>query len=215
MKQKYFRKKGNDNWSFCTRDNTLLIKHSDTKIERHVKIKGNASPYNGDWVYWSTRMGEHPKVPASVAKLLKRQKGKCAHCGYYLKDEDVMETDHIIPKSKGGKDSYGNLQILHRHCHDKKTANDSSPGNKSSCNSAKPKPPVEPDTCGSGHLIRNSSVHYGKPKHQCKNCDHQFFANPTKTTVSNEIKQLFDRLLLERISLRGIARVAQVSWSCH
>ncbi len=68
-------------------------------------------------------------------------------------------------------------------------------------------------TCGSEHLIKNGSVHNGKPKHQCKSCGHQFVVNPTKTTVSQEIKQLIDRLLLERISLRGIAKVTQVSWS--
>ena len=37
--------------------------------------------------------------------------------------------------------------------------------------------------------------------------------NPTKTPVSLATKQLIDRLLLERISLRGIARATQVSWS--
>lgn len=67
--------------------------------------------------------------------------------------------------------------------------------------------------CGSRHLIKNGSVHNGKSKHQCKNCERQFVVNPTKTTVSSETKQLIDRLLLERISLRGIARVTQVSWS--
>lgn len=68
-------------------------------------------------------------------------------------------------------------------------------------------------TCGSRHLIKNGSVRNGKPKHQCKNCGRQFVVNPTKTTVSTQTKQLNDRLLLERISLRGIARVTQVSWS--
>jgi len=67
--------------------------------------------------------------------------------------------------------------------------------------------------CGSGHLIKNGSVHKDKPKHQCKSCGRQFVVNPTKTTVSEETKQFIDRLLLERISLRGIARVTQVSWS--
>ncbi|AKV67100.1 Mobile element protein [Microcystis panniformis FACHB-1757] len=37
--------------------------------------------------------------------------------------------------------------------------------------------------------------------------------NPTNKTVSDETKQLIDQLLLERISLRGIARVTGVSWS--
>ncbi len=68
-------------------------------------------------------------------------------------------------------------------------------------------------TCASKHLIKNGSVHNGKSKHQCKNCGRQFVVNPTKTTISTETKQLIDKLLLERISLRGIARVTQVSWS--
>ncbi len=41
----------------------------------------------------------------------------------------------------------------------------------------------------------------------------QFVINPTNKTVSDETKQLIDKLLLERISLRGIARVTGVSWS--
>ena len=68
-------------------------------------------------------------------------------------------------------------------------------------------------TCGSEQLIKNGSVHHGKPKYQCKTCGRQFVVNPTNLPVSQEIKQLLNRLLLERISLRGIARVAQVSWS--
>ncbi|HEY9875962.1 MAG TPA: HNH endonuclease signature motif containing protein, partial [Candidatus Obscuribacterales bacterium] len=68
------------------------------------------------------------------------QKGKCAHCGLYFTEESVLEVDHVIPKSKGGKNSYDNLKLLHRHCHDEKTTLDGSLGNKSGCNSAKPKP---------------------------------------------------------------------------
>ncbi|CCH91389.1 Genome sequencing data, contig C293 (fragment) [Microcystis aeruginosa PCC 9432] len=37
--------------------------------------------------------------------------------------------------------------------------------------------------------------------------------NPTNKTVSDETKQLIDKLLLERIFLGGIARVTGVSWS--
>jgi IS1 family transposase len=37
--------------------------------------------------------------------------------------------------------------------------------------------------------------------------------NPTNKTISPDTKQLIDRLLLERISLRGIARATGVSWS--
>ena len=69
---------------------------------------------------------------------------------------------------------------------------------------------VCPD-CGSTHVIKNGSIHNGKPKHQCKCCDRQFISKPSKIFISDETKQLIDRLLLERISLRGIARVTGVS----
>jgi RNA-directed DNA polymerase len=142
--KKYWQTIGGDNWVFATRQegkNPLrLLSHDATEIVRHVKVKGDASPYDGNLIYWSTRMGHNPEVPKNVATLLKRQKGICAHCGLYFTNESVMEVDHVIPKSKGGKNSYSNLQLLHRHCHDKKTATDGSSGNKSGCNSAKPKP---------------------------------------------------------------------------
>ena len=53
---------------------------------------------------------------------------------------DSQTSPDIIPKSKGEKDEYKNLQLLHRHCHDIKTANDGSYGSKSDCNSVEPKP---------------------------------------------------------------------------
>lgn len=79
-------------------------------------------------------------MPKRVTTLLKKQKGKCTHCELFFRESDVLEVDHKIPKSQGGKDIYDNFQLLHRHCHDKKTANDGSPGIKSGCNSAEPKP---------------------------------------------------------------------------
>ncbi len=57
---------------------------------------------------------------------MKKQKGKCNLCNQHFCPEDVVEVDHIIPKSKGGKDEWKNLQLLHRHCHDVKTRHDGS-----------------------------------------------------------------------------------------
>jgi RNA-directed DNA polymerase len=146
--RKYFHFINGDSWTFATRGDKnplVLYKHPDTEIKRYVKVRGNKSPYDGDWLYWCERMGKHPEIPIRVATLLKNQKGKCTFCGNYFKDGDSMEVDHITPRSKGGKSEYKNLQLLHRHCHDIKTASDGSLGNKSGCNSTKPKPPVEPE----------------------------------------------------------------------
>lgn len=87
-------------------------------------LKSDASPYDGNLIYWGIRMGRHPEVPARVALLLKKQSGKCLYCDSSFKVGDLMEVDHIEPLSKGGKNTYNNLQLLHRHCHDKKTAQD-------------------------------------------------------------------------------------------
>ncbi|MGI0483632.1 group II intron reverse transcriptase/maturase, partial [Geminocystis sp. CENA526] len=126
--RKYWHTHGLRTWMFSTRegDGIRLLNHSETEIKRHVKVKGEKSPFDGDWIYWTTRIGKHPEVSTRMATLLKRQKGKCNHCGLNFKSEDLLEIDHIIPKSKGGKDVYNNLQVLHRHCHDDKTAKDGS-----------------------------------------------------------------------------------------
>lgn len=126
---KYWHTIKNIKWTFSTnnsRTTFTMVRHTDTPIVRHVKVKENRSLYDGDLVYWSSRMGKHPEMPTQKSKLLKKQKGRCSHCGLYFKDGDIMETDHIIPKSQGGKNEMKNLQLLHRHCHDEKTTNDGS-----------------------------------------------------------------------------------------
>jgi RNA-directed DNA polymerase len=128
ISRKYWQTIGGDQWVFATRsedkDPQILRKHNATPIVRHIKVKGDVSPFNGDFIYWSTRMGKHPEAPHRVSKLLKWQKGKCALCELFFRYGDVMEIDHKIPRLQGGKDEYRNLQLLHRHCHDVKTALD-------------------------------------------------------------------------------------------
>ncbi|MEA5606467.1 group II intron reverse transcriptase/maturase [Nostoc sp. UHCC 0252] len=130
VSKKYWQTIGGNNWVFATRHegkNPMRLRsHAETPIVRFVKVKGEASPYDGNLIYWCTRMGKHPEMTKRMATLLKSQKGKCTHCGLYFREEDVLEIDHIIPKILGGKDEYKNLQILHKHCHDEKTTEDGS-----------------------------------------------------------------------------------------
>lgn len=129
ISRRYWHKHGNANWVFSTNasDEAIkLLKHSKTKIIRHTKVKQGSSPFDGNLTYWATRKGKSPSLPTKTAKLLKRQKGKCEYCGLIFREDDVMEVDHIIPKSKGGKNTYENFQLLHQHCHYEKTASDGS-----------------------------------------------------------------------------------------
>jgi RNA-directed DNA polymerase len=130
---KYWRTVNGNKWVFAyinpdNDESYILPKHAWTKIVRHTKVKGNVSPYNGDFIYWGTRTGKSKDIPSTLAKTLRKQKGKCAACGQTFTTEDRIELDHIIPTSKDGKRKLSNLQALHRHCHDKKTAIDGSLG---------------------------------------------------------------------------------------
>ncbi len=124
--RKYFSQGVYGKWTFQTKDGMYLINHSHTEIKRHTLVRPDASPYDGNWTYWSKRRGQYPETPTRVAKLLKKQKGKCTLCHKHFSPDDLVEVDQIIPKSLGGKDEYKNLQLLHRHCHDIKTKNDGS-----------------------------------------------------------------------------------------
>ena len=123
--KKYWKTMKNRHWVFST-DAEVLLRHSDysNPITRYTKVKADSSPFNGETVYWSKRLRTSPLLPLRVSKLLSFQKGKCSLCGTTFKDGDLMEVDHIIPSTDGGMDHYSNLQLLHGHCHDTKTAQD-------------------------------------------------------------------------------------------
>jgi insertion element IS1 protein InsB len=65
--------------------------------------------------------------------------------------------------------------------------------------------------CQGTRLVKNGTIHTGKPKWMCKDCRRQFVATPTQPRITDQTKQLIDKLLLERISLAGIVRVTGVS----
>ena len=125
--RKYWRQIANKKWVFATKGNSFkLLEHQEFagSSNKYVKVKGEKSPYDGDLVYWSSRMGRHPEMPQRKAFLLKQQKGLCPWCKLKFREEDILEIDHIQAFALGGKDEWQNLQLLHGHCHDSKTAND-------------------------------------------------------------------------------------------
>lgn len=100
-----------------------LYQHRSTPIRRHVKVQGRRSPYDGDWIYWSTRLGKHPEVPLRVTRLLKRQRGRCVACELFFKDGDVMQVVHTTSKQPDETGVRHYRHLLHRHCYQAKSAN--------------------------------------------------------------------------------------------
>lgn len=109
-------------WSFGTPNGVKLQSHYQ-KMERLNPV-GGRSPFDGDWAYWLMRGKQHPDLTPTKAKLYRKQFGRCAWCGLQFQSSDLLEVDHLIPRSQGGADAYYNRQLLHRHCHDEKTALD-------------------------------------------------------------------------------------------
>lgn len=126
---KYWHTKDLRNWVFSeTKDEVRceLKNNAHTSIKRHTKVRKDYSIFNGDLVYWSNRITKHPEIPELINKLIRKQKGACSKCGLLIIKRNLLELDHITPISLGGKYKINNLQILHKHCHDKKTATDGS-----------------------------------------------------------------------------------------
>lgn len=127
--KRYFERIDKYKWTFyhrSSKDNKALTlaRHAKVKILRHVKVKGDSSIYDNNLRYWSQRLKKIPTISTSTLKLLKKQKGKCALCLDEFRHEDVMGIDHIRPLFKGGKRIASNIQLVHKHCHHKKTNSD-------------------------------------------------------------------------------------------
>lgn len=100
----------------------FLIYPSWINSENYIKVKGNASPYDGNNLYWTNRLISYEHYSTRVKKLLKVQEGKCKICGIDFKNSDIIEVDHITPLIDSGKDKMNNLQAIHQECHQRKTS---------------------------------------------------------------------------------------------
>lgn len=65
--------------------------------------------------------------------------------------------------------------------------------------------------CTSARSVKNGRIHTGKQRYKCLQCGRQFVEQPALKVIGPATRELIDRLLLERISLAGIARAVQVS----
>ena len=60
-------------------DAVHLLAHSEVPITRHVKVQGNRSPYDGDWVYWIMQQEQHPNVGYKTGHVTQPQHEHCHH----------------------------------------------------------------------------------------------------------------------------------------
>ena len=125
LKDKYWHKVGKRNWIFGVKTNDevtyTLQYHSKIPIKRYAKVKGSASPFDGNLIYWAKRTGQNPLIPPIKSKLIQEQKGLCGICGKPFLPDAIIERDHIVPLALGGKNRRNNVHAVHNYCHREKT----------------------------------------------------------------------------------------------
>lgn len=113
---RYWQANPRRQWVFGTPNGPALNSHASVAIVRHVKVRGDASPYDGNWSYWAARRGHQPGVPTRLARLLKRQHGRCLACELVFTPHALIEIHHLDGDHSNNR--YNNLAAVHRHCHD-------------------------------------------------------------------------------------------------
>lgn len=114
---KYWHPEQGKGWKFSTKKGFSLLLHTNMSIIRHIKVKGKASPFNGEWNYWAIRRGTYLGVSGKITKLMKIQKGRCKECELFFTMEAIIEIHHLDGNRQNNK--LNNLAIAHRHCHDR------------------------------------------------------------------------------------------------
>ena len=130
VKNRYFKTRGTRNWVFAAieqqEDGTtrefILLKESDTPIQRHIKIQSQANPHDPRWEeYFETRWGQKmlssSRGRSKLYRVWRRQDGMCTTCQEPITKSAPWGVRHIVKQRDGGTDAASNLQMHHLNCH--------------------------------------------------------------------------------------------------
>ena len=130
IRRKYYRTFKGRAWTFSTNvtDRTgnrkllALVKLTSIPIQRHVKVKGTASPddpaLQDYWIHRQTRYGKtYWDKGSKYYKVAQSQTWRCPVCHDALFNGEALHTHHRLPLREGGRESEENLVHLHHTCH--------------------------------------------------------------------------------------------------
>ncbi len=90
-------------------------------IQRHIKIRGDANPYDPEQAeYFERRLAEkwlQEQHRPKLRTLWLQQRGACLVCAQPITRESGWHLHHLCPRAKGGADKLSNLVLLHPNCH--------------------------------------------------------------------------------------------------
>jgi RNA-directed DNA polymerase len=128
--RRYFGSIGGAKWVFRAKTKNragkwvelFIYRIGTTKITRHVKVKGNASPDNPALKnYWTERNARKGKSyyerGSKLYRAAESQKWHCPSCFEKLFNGESIHHHHLTRVADGGGNEEANLQILHAECH--------------------------------------------------------------------------------------------------
>ena len=123
--KKYFTTIQGDNWVFfgtVEEHPRYLLRATNVPIARHVKIQGEANPYDPAWEsYFEKRLDVHMAATLKgkhwLLTLWKEQGGLCPICHQKITKITGWHSHHLLWRSRGGSDTAGNRVLLHPTCH--------------------------------------------------------------------------------------------------
>jgi RNA-directed DNA polymerase len=131
VKDKYFGTVEGRHWVFQGSvvgregviDPVQLFAASSMSIQRHIKVKGEANPYDPAWEpYFEERLGVKMTgtlVGRWTLRLLwKEQGGLCPVCNQKITTVTGWHNHHIQWRTHGGKDTIENRVLVHPTCHE-------------------------------------------------------------------------------------------------
>jgi len=129
VKERYFKSRGTRNWVFAatekiedgTQKEYILLRESDTPIQRHVKIKADANPHDPKWEpyfesRWGKKMLRSSRGRRKLYRVWLRQDGMCLTCHEAITKGTPWDVCYIVKKTEGGSDASSNLRIHHPNC---------------------------------------------------------------------------------------------------
>jgi RNA-directed DNA polymerase len=131
LKPKYFGRRGDRDWTFFGEtcddqgqpNRVWLYLAKSTPIQRHVKVKGEANPYDPACeTYFENREGDHMRETFRGTRTLRyiwnEQRGRCMVCNTPITRTTGWRLHHCVPLVLGGSKSAENRLLLHPECHD-------------------------------------------------------------------------------------------------
>jgi len=132
LKRRYFERQRHNNWRFfgqsCDKDGiphkVQLLSASRTPIQRHIKVKGEANPYDPSYeTYFEKREDDHMAATFRGTRTLRflwyLQRGLCPVCNNKITRITGWRLHYRVPRVMGGSTSADNRVLLHPECHDR------------------------------------------------------------------------------------------------